>query len=85
MPFFSLVLVHDKALAYPPGSSYSTACGSLNLTPYLTTSCNVTVTHDENAINTNRFNAKGKPNLNCSLNANLTLMSHPRKNPFGRL
>jgi len=32
------------------GSGYRTACGSLNLKPYLTTLCNMTVTHDENAI-----------------------------------
>ena len=29
------------------GSGYRTACGSLNLKPYLTTSCNMTIKHDE--------------------------------------
>jgi len=31
-------------------SGYRTACGSLNLKPYSTASCNVTVTHDANAV-----------------------------------
>jgi len=29
---------------------YRTACGSLNLKTYSTTFCNVTVTHEENAV-----------------------------------
>jgi len=32
------------------GSGYRTACGSLNLKPYSTTFCNMTVTHDESAV-----------------------------------
>jgi len=32
------------------GSCYRTAHGSLNLKPYSTTTCNVIVTHDENAV-----------------------------------
>jgi len=39
--------LNDKAIK-SKGNDYRTDCGSLNLTPYLTTSCNVTVTHDEN-------------------------------------
>jgi len=33
------------------GNGYRTANGSFNLKPYLTTSCHMTVTHDENAVN----------------------------------
>jgi len=32
------------------GSGYRAACESLNLKPYLTTSCNVTVMHKEDAV-----------------------------------
>jgi len=32
------------------GSGYRTACGSINLKPYSITSCNVTVTHEENVV-----------------------------------
>jgi len=32
------------------GSGYKTACRSLNLKPYSTAFCNVTVTHDESVI-----------------------------------
>jgi len=32
------------------GGGYRTAHGSLSLTPYLTISCSVTVTHDMNAV-----------------------------------
>jgi len=35
---------------FPKGSGYRTAYGSLNLKPHSTTSCNVTVTHEENKI-----------------------------------
>jgi len=37
-------------LSFRFGSSYRTARGSLNLKPYSTTSCNVTVMHKENAV-----------------------------------
>jgi len=36
--------------AFNLGSSYGTTRGSLNLKPYSTISCNVTVTHEENAV-----------------------------------
>jgi len=36
--------------AFEKGSGYRTACGSLNLKPYLTTFCNMIVTHDESAV-----------------------------------
>jgi len=32
------------------GSGCRTACGSLNLKPYSTAFCNMTVTHDESAV-----------------------------------
>ena len=32
------------------GSGYRTACGSLNLKPYSTSFCNMTVTHNESAV-----------------------------------
>jgi len=47
------------------GSGYRTIHGSLNLKPYLTTSCRVTVTHDQNAVSLvgrNILNVKGKLN-----------------------
>jgi len=44
------------------GSGYRTIDGTLNLKPYSTISCNVTVTHDENAVGlVETFNVKGKP------------------------
>jgi len=35
---------------YYLSSGYKTAHGSLNLKPYSTTSCNVTIPHNENAV-----------------------------------
>jgi len=40
----------DIGRIYFYGGGYRTACGSLNLKPYSTTFCNMTVTHDETAV-----------------------------------
>jgi len=44
------VPLEQHSLLFFKGSGYRTTCGSVHLKPYSTTSCNVTVTHDENAI-----------------------------------
>jgi len=39
-----------KPISITKGSGYRTTHGSLNLKPYSTIYCNVTVTHEENAV-----------------------------------
>jgi len=39
-----------STLVYYEGSGYRTIDKSLNFKPYSTISCNVTVTHDDNAV-----------------------------------
>ena len=54
-------------------SGYRTTRGFLNLTPHSTTSCNVAVSNARRVcsrLGRNIVNTKGKPNPNCSPNAN---------------
>jgi len=41
--------IRNKTEKLKKGSGYATARGSLNLKTYSTTSCNITVMHEENA------------------------------------
>jgi len=48
---FETIGVHVLCgMAFIEGSGYRAAHGSLNLKPYSTTSCNMTVTHEKNAV-----------------------------------